>query len=45
MFGEEHAFGLLASVVDGVSKQETALFVGVAMQIKESEELPAGLLK
>ena len=45
MFGEQHAFGLEAAVCDRVAEQEAALFVGVAVQVEEGEELAPGLLQ
>lgn len=39
MLGEQHALGLQASVSDGITKQEAALFVGVAVEVEKGEEL------
>ncbi len=39
MLGKQHALGLQASVSDGITKQEAALFVGVAVEVEKGEEL------
>jgi len=45
VLGEQHALCLLPCVADGVAEQEAALFVGVAVQVEEGQQVAAGLLQ